>query len=165
MENRVTDEQIQQIFKESSKFLPDVLTGKKTIAEATKFPEQNLEHCFTQAQNALMLEDFKSAEELFSQILVLNGRDTRAMLGLAGALEGQEKYEFATPIYFMVLATTLYDPVAPFRAGVCLLNLGKKAEAAKLFDLAADCEDQVNDPKKLVYVQKAKGMLAALAQD
>lgn len=158
------EEQVQEIFKESSKYIDDILNGRTTIAKATKVPETNLEDCFVQAQNALMVEDYAKAEELFALLLVLNNKDTRAMLGLAGALEGQGKYDFAAPIYFMVLITTLNDPVAPFRAGICLMQLGKKEEASKLFELAADCEDSMKDPKKLVYVQKAKGMLKALSE-
>ena len=61
------------------------------------------------------------------------------------------------------MATTLYDPVAPFRAGVCLMNLGKKEEAKKFFELAADCREDTKDHRKTVYIDKAEGMLKSLS--
>ncbi|WP_022665967.1 hypothetical protein [Desulfospira joergensenii] len=156
------DEQVAQIFKNSAKYVEDILRGKTTIAKAAKVPPENVEKCFTQARNALMMEDFPRAEELFTVLLALSNQDVRVLLGLGGALEGQEKFEYASAIYSLVIAMALFDPVAPFRAGICMMRLGKKEEAVKLFDLAADCEDTVKDPKKLVYVQKAKGMLKVL---
>ncbi|MBI9089838.1 MAG: hypothetical protein JEZ12_11530 [Desulfobacterium sp.] len=150
-------------FEKASTYLEAILSGKTTLAKAAKVSTQELDELFTKAQTALQLEDFPKAEELFTTLLVLNNKDTRAAMGLAGALEGQAKYEFAMPVYFLVLATTLYDPVAPFRAGICLMHLGKKEEAIKLFQLAADCKGEIKNPKKQVYIEKANGMLKALA--
>ena len=150
-------------FEKASKYIEAVLSGKTTIAQAANVADQDLDDIFKRAQIALQLEDYPGAEELFTTLLVLNNKDTRAIMGLAGALEGQGKYEFAMPLYFMVLATTPYDPVAPFRGGVCLVHLGKKEEAVKLFSLAADCGNEINNTKKQVYVERAKGMLKALS--
>ncbi len=150
-------------FDKASTYVDQVLSGKTTIARAANVQDQDMDEMFKRAQTALQLEDYPGAEELFTTLLVLNNRDTRAIMGLAGALEGQAKYEFAMPLYFMVLATTPYDPVAPFRAGVCLIHLGKKAEAIKLFGLAADCAKEVKNTKKQVYVDRAKGMLKTLS--
>jgi len=150
-------------FEKASKYVDEVLSGKTTIAQAANVQDQDLDEMFKRAQTALQLEDYPGAEELFTTLLVLNNKDTRAIMGLAGALEGQAKYEFAMPLYFMVLATTPYDPVAPFRAGICLVHLGKKEEAIKLFSLAADCAKEAKNTKKQIYVERAKGMLKTLA--
>lgn len=159
-----TKKQLMDEFNNASKYIDAILNGKTTIAKAVKLSDQELTDLFTRAQTALQLEDYAGAEELFATLLALNNKDTRAVLGLAGALEGQGQYGFAMPLYFMVMAITLYDPVAPFRAGICLMHLGKKQEAIKVFNLAADCKDEIKDPKKLVYVEKAKGMLKTLTQ-
>ena len=158
-----TQEQLFEQFNQSSKYLDDIFKGKTTIAKVANVPEKDMEEYLVKGQNALQLEDFEKAEEMFTTLLVLNNKDTRAALGLAGALEGQEKYDYAVPIYFTVMATTLYDPVAPFRAGVCLMNLGKKQEAKKFFELAAECREDTKDPKKIVYIDKAEGMLKSLS--
>ena len=150
-------------FEKASKYVDEVLSGKTTIAKAANVQDQDMDEMFKRAQTALQLEDYPGAEELFTTLLVLNNKDTRALMGLAGALEGQAKYELAMPLYFMVVTTTPYDPVAPFRAGVCLIHLGKKAEAIKLFGLAADCGDEAKNTKKQVYVDRAKGMLKTLS--
>lgn len=163
MADMPTQKQLLDELDNASRFLEDILNGKTTISKAAKIPGQDLDDFFTKAQLALQLEDYPKAEEMFTTLLILNNKDTRAALGLAGALEGQGKYETAMPVYFMVMATTLYDPVAPFRAGICLMHLGKKEEAITLFKLASECKDEIKSPKKLVYVEKAKGMLTALA--
>ena len=158
-----TQEQLLEQFNESSKYLDDIFNGKTTIAKMAKVSEKDMEEYLVKGQNALQLEDFEKAEEMFTTLLVLNNKDTRAALGLAGALEGQEKYEFAVPLYFLVMATTLYDPVAPFRAGICMVNMGKKEDAKKFFQLAADCREDTKDPRKIVYIKKAEGMLKTLS--
>jgi tetratricopeptide (TPR) repeat protein len=165
MEDTIDTTKLMAQFKESAKYVEDILNGKTTIATAAGLPDQDLEKLFTRARNALQVEDFPKAEELFTTLLFLNNKDTRAAMGLAGALEGQGRYEFALPLYFLVLATTPYDPVAPFRGGICFMHLGKKEEAVKFFSLAADCKDETAHPGKLVYIEKAKGMLKALSNN
>lgn len=151
-------------FEKSAQYVDDILHGKKTFAEAAKVSPEELEEFFVRGQRALQLEDFSKAEELFTSLLVLNPKDTRAALGLGGALEGQGKFELAVPVYVMVMASTLFDPVAPFRAGICLMNIGKKDDAIKAFGLAAECEGEIKNPKKLVYVEQAKGLLESLTK-
>ena len=164
MTDQPTKKELMDEFNKASEYLDAILSGKTTIAKAAKVHGQDIDDLFHRAQTALQLEDYPGAQELFTTLLVLNNKDTRGILGLAGALEGQGHYGFAMPLYFMVMATTLFDPVAPFRAGICLMHLGKKEEAIKVFNLAADCRDDIKNPEKLVYVEKAKGMLRALAQ-
>ncbi|MCK5687328.1 hypothetical protein KAJ27_24545 [bacterium] len=158
-----TQEQLMEQFNISSNYLEDIFNGKTTIAQTANVSKDEMEEYLIKGQNALQLEDFEKAEEIFTTILVLNNKDTRAALGLGGALEGQGKFEFAVPIYYMVVVSTLYDPVAPFRAGVCMMQLGKKEDAKKFFQLAADCEKEIKDPKKTIYVERAKGMLKAIS--
>lgn len=156
------------LFKEFQKacaHLDDILSGKKAPGEVIENPpgKEEQELFYQRAANALRVEDYENAEKMFSTLLMLNNRDIRAAMGLAAAAEGQGRYEFAMPIYYMVLATTPYDPVAPFRAGICLMNLGKPGDAKKAFGLAADCRDKIKDPAKKIYVDRAQGMLKALS--
>lgn len=150
-------------FKRAYAHLDDLLKGRTTVAQVAKVDPRDLEDLYRQASNALRVEDYSAAELLFSSLLVANGKDARAAMGLGAALEGQGRYEFAVPIYFLVITTTPYDPVAPFRAGMCMMNLGKKDEAKKLFGLAVECRDEIRDPAKKVYVDKARGLLRILS--
>lgn len=157
-------QQLLELYNKYEKYVDDILLGKKSIAKVTHISEDELADYYTKAKNALKLEDYERAEELFTTLVILNNKDNRAAMGLAGALEGQGKYEAAAPLYFMVMATTPFDPVAPFRGGICMMQTGKKEEAIELFNLAAGCGDDVKDPRKMIYVEKAKGMLRALTE-
>ena len=151
-------------FKRAYARLGDIVRGKTTVAEVANLTPEDLEALYRKAANALRVEDFSGAEILFYSLLTANGKDARAAMGLAAALEGQGRYEHAMPLYFLIVATTPYDPVAPFRAGICMMNLGKTEDAKKLFLLAAQCRNRVRDPAKKVYVDRAKGMLLTLAK-
>ncbi|MCG8564147.1 MAG: hypothetical protein MI747_03605 [Desulfobacterales bacterium] len=140
-----------------------ILTEDLSLAQVAGMPDRDMEAIFTSGQNALQLEDYGKAEQIFGAMLYLNHKDTRAALGLAGALEGQRRYESAVPFYFMVLATTLFDPVAPFRAGVCLMNLGKKEDALDHFKLAAACKNENREAAKQIYIEKAEGFINLLS--
>lgn len=152
-------------FQKAYQYVDDIISGEKTIIEVLENPPdpKNVEKYYTQATNALRVEDYETAQTHFSVMLVLNNRDTRAMMGLAAAMEGQEQYEFAFPLYFMVIAITPYDPVAPFRGAVCLMKMGKTQDALRMFKMAVDCKDHIKHPAKQVYVDRAEGMVKVLA--
>ena len=153
---------LQQV-RDASAHVEDILYGKKTIKEVTNFPDDELERLYSKAQNALRLEDYGRAATLFQAVLVVNNKDQRALLGLAGALEGQHQYMPAMMAYVTVMMANFMDPVAPYRAGICLLHMDRKAEAAQMFELAADCRDEVKSPAKRRYAEKAAHMLKMIS--
>lgn len=157
-----TDELLKEI-KSAALYVDDILYGRKTIAQIAKIPPDEIEVTFHKAQNALQLEDYKKAAQLFRAVLVVNNKDMRALLGLAGALEGQKDYTTAIMAYMSVMMANFQDPVAPFRAGTCLMNIGKKKEAVKMFELTRDCDEKNCSHEKKKYIEKAKNILKALS--
>ena len=149
-------------FNRAATYVDDLVAGKTTIAKAANIPRAELDAMFEKGKMALQLEDYDTAQGMFASLLFVNPKDMRSAMGLGGALEGLEQYEMAVPVYFIVIATTLYDPVAPFRSGMCLLKLGKKDEALKMFALAQACKGENKDAAKQIYIQKAEGMIKVL---
>ncbi|MDD9303406.1 MAG: hypothetical protein HUK40_14125 [Desulfobacter sp.] len=158
-----TEKEMLKEFKNAAQYVDDILYGRKTIAQVTKISKEEIEDTFVKAQNALSLEDYKKAALLFQAILVVNNKDMRALLGLAGALEGKKDFALAATAYVAVMMANFQDPVAPFRAGHCLMNMGKKQEAVKMFQLAQDCDEKRCSSEKRKYIQKAKNILKALS--
>ena len=143
----------------------EVLAGRKTLAQAARLPSHILEKTFKMASTAFMAEDYKKSEELFSLLFSLDNKDRNAQIGYAGSLEAQSKFKDALNIYLMQIVTTPFDPVAPFRAGICFLELQDKKQAIQAFKMASACKKKMaKDSKKLTYAQKADTMLKMLKE-
>ena len=163
--SQIQDPDFLKLIQKASVHVEDILYGRKTIGEVVQIPLEDAEITFKKAQTALKLEDFKGAAEMFQAVLVVNHRDQRALLGLAGALEGLKQYGLALVAYAGIMTANFQDPVAPFRAGVCLMKMDKHDEAGQMFRLAAECRQAVTSPAKLAYVERAENMIRALDKE
>ncbi|MBF0201649.1 MAG: hypothetical protein HQK66_10120 [Desulfamplus sp.] len=138
----------------------DVLAGRKSLAQASGMPDHIMKAIFNDAKTAFAAEDYERSEKLFGLLFQLDGKDRNAQIGYAGSLEAQGKFQEALDIYLMQTITTPFDPVAPFRAGICFMELGQKKEAKDAFKMASACSKKMaGEPEKLIYARRADTML------
>ena len=142
------------------------LEAKGHVRDLIAMPREGLEEIYAQARAAYAVEDYIQAENIFLGMALYGSQDPRGWLGYGGACEAQQKWEQAALGYGMAMALTPGDPVAAYRAGVCLMQLGKPWAARDAFDAAASTLDAMQDsPKKLPYAQRAASMLRMLDEN
>lgn len=136
---------------------------KGHVTKLATLSPQAYEGLYQEARDNYAVENYAQAEGIFQGLMMLKGDDLRGWMGYAGACEAQKKWQEAAMAYAMTMALNPGDPVAAYRAGVCLMNLDKVEQAREVFGLAAgSAEEFKNDPKRLPYVQRAKSMLAMI---
>ncbi|WP_461211060.1 hypothetical protein [Desulfocurvus sp. DL9XJH121] len=139
------------------------LEEKGHVTDLIKLSPEAYDELYAMAKGAYASGDYAQAETMFMGMAMFKATDPKAWLGFAGACESQKKWDVAAACYAMVVGQVIGDPVAPYRAGVCLMNLGRAAEARQMFELAASArEDMRNDARRMPYVQRAEHMLEVL---
>ncbi len=139
------------------------LEAKGHVRDIISLPREGLEELYAQARAAYAVEDYFQAENVFLGMTLYGPQDVRGWLGYGGACEAQQKWEQAALGYGMAMALTPGDPVAAYRSGVCLMELGKPWAARDAFEAAASTLDAMQgNPKKLPYAQRAASMLHML---
>lgn len=130
---------------------------------ASIMPREMLEGMYTMAHAAYSVENYVQAESLFMGMILFSPGDLRGWLGYGGACEAQKKWPQAIEGFAGALNLAPDDPVAPYRAGICMMALELRDEARGAFRLAAGARDKVaDDPARLPYVQRAESMLRLL---
>ena len=122
-----------------------------------------LDPIYRGAYQALQVEDYVQAENLFILLTSLDRVQGHFWGGLAAALEGQEAYEGALLYYCVALALEGKKAPLLFKAGQCLLALERREEAIILFEMASEAG---NAGKKLADItagERAKNMIRILA--
>ena len=134
-------------------------------AGGSLLPKEALEGIYSLAHSAYGVENYAEAESLFMGMIMFAASDSRGWLGYAGACEAQKKWAQAVEGYAGALDLLPGDPVAPYRAGVCLMAMDAPEEARQAFATAVGFKDAVkDDPKRLPYVSRAESMLRLLGE-
>ena len=102
-------------------------------AGGSLLPKEALEGIYSLAHSAYGVENYAEAESLFMGMIMFAASDSRGWLGYAGACEAQKKWAQAVEGYAGALDLLPGDPVAPYRAGVCLMAMDAPEEARQAF--------------------------------
>ena len=151
-------------WKQAQVAVTEFLEEKPLPAEAMGLSKDDMGAIYKNAYNAFQAEDYSQAENLFLTLFIMNFKEYDFQVGLGAAYEAQEKFENALAMYSLAMITRDQNPEMLFRAGKCLLALGKKDEAGIMFELAGEC-----DPKKgtsrvatVASIEKSKRILELL---
>ncbi|WP_027362701.1 hypothetical protein [Desulfospira joergensenii] len=160
----VTKEKLIHQWEENSKAFAKAVKGKNELMGILGISKQDLTIIYQKAFDAFQVEDYREAENLFSCLLLWDFQDRAYQVGLGATFEAQEKFEAALNMYVLAMLSGGQDPELLFRSGKCLLALDQKAEAAILFELAAESEDNLPQLhlKALGAIEKSKNMLSLI---
>lgn len=136
-----------------------------TIAEVTNMQPEALEGLYTLAYNMYTTGNYGNAETLFRTMCVYKHNDQRFWLGLAGALQAQERYKEAVDAYSMVgLCTSLKNPAPLFFSAQCLLKMGDKEHAIDMLEATRFVCDEAT-PEHVTYKTTAEELLQMLRKE
>ena len=125
-------------------------------------PQEGLGAIYEKAHDAFKAENYGLAENLFILLRTMEPGEIRFQIGLAAALESQEKYGAALTHYAMAMGCGKFSPDLLFRAGKCLLGLESREEARCVFAMATTAEHE-GTRNEVIAVEKAKKWLLLLS--
>lgn len=164
MAEELNKETFLQEWTQAQTAVTEYLNEKTMPAEALALSKDDLAGLYKNAYNAFQAEDYAQAENLFFTLFLMNFREYDFQIGLAAAYEAQEKFENALAMYSLAMFTSEQNPDLLFRAGKCLLALGKKDEAKIMFELAGE-SDPAKGPKRvstIASIEKSKRIIDLL---
>jgi type III secretion system low calcium response chaperone LcrH/SycD len=131
-----------------------------TMADAKGITEKQVEGLYALAYQVYQAGDYKKAEAVFATLCLLNHLEKRFWLGLGGARQQLGKHAQAAQAYSMAASQDLLDPVPPLHAGMCLMAMKDKENAANAFRQAVLVAG--DKPDKAAYKKQGQAMLDLL---
>ena len=160
-----SQEAMDKLVAVRDKLIGDFEKSEGAAEMAAEFGK-NQEAIYSLAHSAYSVENYAEAETLFMGMVLFDASDVRGWLGYAGASEAQKKWAQAIEGYAAVMHLAPDDPVAPYRAGICLMALDMRDNARAAFETALGTKEKVlNNVALLPYVQRAESMLRLLEAD
>jgi type III secretion system low calcium response chaperone LcrH/SycD len=128
-----------------------------TMAEAKGVSEKQVEGLYALAYQVYQAGDYAKAEAAFATLCLLNHLEKRFWLGLGGARRQLGKNVEAVQAFSMAAMQDLLDPVPPLQAGMCLLAMKDKENAANAFRQAVFASG--DRPEAATFKKQGQAML------
>jgi len=103
-----------------------------TLKTLKDIPPDTMESIYSIAYNKFNAGQLDEANKIFQFLCLIDHYDARFFIGLGACRQRLHDYEMAAESYSFVTLVDVNNPVAPFHAGECYLQLGEleKAESA-----------------------------------
>ena len=116
------------------------------LAQLSGMSQEQLDQLYGLAYSLYQAENFDDAKSLFALLGLLDVTDSKYILGSAGCLFAQKKYEQAFDSYQMAfIIDNLNNPEPLYQSAICLIKLGRKEDAYNVLDVADACGREDNE--------------------
>lgn len=139
---------IKKAIKETGEFIKNKegktfqeLTGKSVqscsaIKDVLGITDESAEGIYGQAYLLYNTGRYRDAAEVFRLLIMLNSTEPKYLIGLAACHHMQKDYQAAGSTYNLASIIDPDNPIPFFHASDCYLQLGDKASAAAMLEMA-----------------------------
>lgn len=125
--------------------------------EISPIPPEKIGEFYTCAFGLYERGDYRSAAQLFTQLILTDPFVEDYWRGLASAKQMAREYEAALHAWSLCALLKEEDPLPHFHAAECLLSLEEKEDALKALDAALDrCSDNESLKEKIALLKNIR---------
>ena len=164
MTQELTKDEFVSQWAQNTEALAKAVQSGQTLGQMMNMPKENLSIIYRKAFDAFQVEDYSQAEDLFLSLMLWDFKEYAYQVGLAAALEAQDKFQNALGMYTLAMLVNGQNPEILYRSGKCLLAMEQRQEAKIMFELAVDFETQRPELTlaTLAAIEKSKNMLSLI---
>jgi type III secretion system low calcium response chaperone LcrH/SycD len=142
-----------------------IFTTGKIPTDALGFSKERMENIYAQAYRLYNTGMFTEASQMFRLLMVLNPTDSKNYLGLAACLHMRKEFADAAQVYLACGILDMNNPIYPFHASDCYIQMRDRISALLVLELAVDRaaaqpEYQVLKERALLTINHLKKELA-----
>lgn len=144
------------------------LTGKSiqscnSVKDILGVTDESAEGIYGQAYLLYNTGRYRDAGEVFRLLVMLNSTEPKYLIGLAACYHMMKEYQSAGSTYNLASIIDPDNPVPFFHASDCYLQLGDKATAATMLEMAV--KRALNKPQYATLKQRAEITLDTLKKE
>lgn len=106
--------------------LKGLLMEGKTLKESFNIGKDILEFMYSEGSRLYRLHKYEAASKYFHLLYLLDGKDTRYVLGIAACYHMLKNYPLATFWYLVLAVLDLKTPLAFYHLSDCYIQQGEK---------------------------------------
>lgn len=144
------------------------LTGKSvkscsSVKDILGVSDQSAEGIYGQAYLLYNTGRYRDAGEVFRLLVMLNSTEPKYLIGLAACYHMLKEYQSASSTYNLASIIDPENPIPFFHASDCYLQVGDKASAASMLEMAV--KRAANKPQFTTLKQRAEITLDTLKKE
>lgn len=161
MKNEKHEIKLEAIQTKNIKIEPRKKEG--SIKEVLGIDNSTVDDMYSRAYLFYNTGRYKDAAQIFKILITLHSNEFKYTMGLAACHHMLKEYEMAAGEYLVVSSIDPLNPIPFFHASDCYIQIGDKASAALMLEMALK---RVNDKKEFVTLkQRAEITLAGLKKE